>query len=67
MNRPDEACALANQAFEAAILELDALPDDDKDSTSIMQLLRVNLTLWTSDQEQGEGAAPEGDTAVEDL
>jgi len=47
---PDKACALAKQAFDAAIAELDTLNEDSyKDSTLIMQLLRDNLTLWTAD------------------
>lgn len=38
------------QAFDEAIAELDTLGEDSyKDSTLIMQLLRDNLTLWTSD------------------
>uniref|UniRef100_A0A7S0LSW2 14-3-3 domain-containing protein n=1 Tax=Coccolithus braarudii TaxID=221442 RepID=A0A7S0LSW2_9EUKA len=45
-----EACVLAKQAFDAAIAELDKLDEESyKDSTLIMQLLRDNLTLWTSD------------------
>ena len=44
------ACHLAKQAFDEAIAELDTLNEDSyKDSTLIMQLLRDNLTLWTSD------------------
>jgi len=50
MNSPDRACQLAKQAFDDAISELDQLSEDSyKDSTLIMQLLRDNLTLWTSD------------------
>jgi len=50
MNSPDRACQLAKQAFDDAIAELDTLSEDSyKDSTLIMQLLRDNLTLWTSD------------------
>lgn len=50
MNSPDRACHLAKQAFDDAIAELDTLSEDSyKDSTLIMQLLRDNLTLWTSD------------------
>jgi len=50
MNSPDKACKLAKQAFDDAIAELDSLSEDSyKDSTLIMQLLRDNLTLWTSD------------------
>merc|ERR1711920_462293 len=51
----DEACKMARTAFEDAIAELDSVAEDSyKDSTLIMQLLRDNLTLWTSDQEGGE-------------
>lgn len=50
MNSPERACHLAKQAFDEAISELDALSEDSyKDSTLIMQLLRDNLTLWTTD------------------
>ena len=46
-----EACKLAKTAFDAAIADLDTLNEDSyKDSTLIMQLLRDNLTLWTSGQ-----------------
>ncbi|XP_077397140.1 tyrosine 3-monooxygenase/tryptophan 5-monooxygenase activation protein, epsilon polypeptide 1 [Festucalex cinctus] len=55
LNSPDRACRLAKAAFDDAIAELDTLSEDSyKDSTLIMQLLRDNLTLWTSDM-QGEG------------
>jgi 14-3-3 protein beta/theta/zeta len=47
---PEQACALAKTAFDDAIAELDTLSEESyKDSTLIMQLLRDNLTLWTSD------------------
>lgn len=52
------ACHLAKQAFDEAISELDTLNEESyKDSTLIMQLLRDNLTLWTSDipEEGGNG------------
>ncbi|EHA8590132.1 14-3-3-like protein [Cocos nucifera] len=52
LNSPDRACALAKQAFDEAIAELDTLGEESyKDSTLIMQLLRDNLTLWTSDMQ----------------
>merc|ERR1712110_342532 len=55
LQNPDEACKMARTAFEDAIAELDNVQEDSyKDSTLIMQLLRDNLTLWTSDQEGGE-------------
>uniref|UniRef100_A0AC35UH83 14_3_3 domain-containing protein n=1 Tax=Rhabditophanes sp. KR3021 TaxID=114890 RepID=A0AC35UH83_9BILA len=63
LNAPDRACQLAKQAFDDAIAELDTLNEDSyKDSTLIMQLLRDNLTLWTSDSgENADGAeADEG-------
>nr|XP_058949155.1 14-3-3 protein homolog 2-like [Pocillopora verrucosa] len=48
-NAPDQACKLAKKAFDDSISELDTLKEDSyKDSTLIMQLLRDNLTLWTS-------------------
>merc|ERR1711948_203816 len=54
LQQPDEACKMARTAFEDAIAELDNVAEDSyKDSTLIMQLLRDNLTLWTSDQEGG--------------
>ncbi|PHU20451.1 14-3-3 protein 10 [Capsicum chinense] len=50
LNSSDKACSMAKQAFEEAIAELDTLGEESyKDSTLIMQLLRDNLTLWTSD------------------
>ena len=55
-NAPEQACQLAKTAFDEAIAELDTLNEETyKDSTLIMQLLRDNLTLWTSDQQDEEG------------
>ncbi|ORY06082.1 14-3-3 protein [Basidiobolus meristosporus CBS 931.73] len=57
LNSPDRACHLAKQAFDDAIAELDTLSEESyKDSTLIMQLLRDNLTLWTSDIQDSEAA-----------
>jgi 14-3-3 protein beta/theta/zeta len=65
-NAPEQACTLAKQAFDDAIAELDTLNEESyKDSTLIMQLLRDNLTLWTSDtgdeanDAEGDGAGNE--------
>mmetsp|Transcript_2079 Transcript_2079/g.3333 ORF Transcript_2079/g.3333 Transcript_2079/m.3333 type:complete len:257 (-) Transcript_2079:292-1062(-) len=67
MGSPDRACHLAKQAFDDAIAELDTLSEESyKDSTLIMQLLRDNLTLWTSDQGDEPAGDGEGDVQVED-
>jgi len=61
MNNPQNACSLAKRAFDDAIAELDMLNEDSyKDSTLIMQLLRDNLTLWTSDIDAGEEEKVDG-------
>lgn len=58
LNSPEKACSLAKSAFDNAIAELDQLNEESyKDSTLIMQLLRDNLTLWTSDTAADEGEA----------
>jgi tetratricopeptide (TPR) repeat protein len=47
------ACDLAKEAFDSAIEKLDTLggdSDEYRDSTLIMQLLRDNLTLWNSEE-----------------
>ncbi|KAG8580204.1 hypothetical protein GDO81_007194 [Engystomops pustulosus] len=64
LNSPEKACQLAKTAFDEAIAELDTLNEDSyKDSTLIMQLLRDNLTLWTSDAagEDNEAVEPAGE------
>lgn len=63
LTAPEKACQLAKQAFDDAIAELDTLNEDSyKDSTLIMQLLRDNLTLWTSDaQIEAEAAGTEAE------
>ena len=66
LNSPDKACQIAKQAFDDAISELDTLNEESyKDSTLIMQLLRDNLTLWTSDQADGDEEAADGDEGKE--
>eukprot|EP00421_Protoceratium_reticulatum_P009044 CAMPEP_0168374058 /NCGR_PEP_ID=MMETSP0228-20121227/9108_1 /TAXON_ID=133427 /ORGANISM="Protoceratium reticulatum, Strain CCCM 535 (=CCMP 1889)" /LENGTH=243 /DNA_ID=CAMNT_0008386999 /DNA_START=70 /DNA_END=801 /DNA_ORIENTATION=+ len=52
-----KAIEIARAAFEGAIAELDSVVVDSyQDTTSIMQLLRDNLTLWTAEPGAGEGA-----------
>ena len=55
MNFPTRACQLAKTAYDEAIADIDQLEDENyKDSTTIMQLIRDNLTLWTSELEQDD-------------
>jgi len=55
LKEPEKACDLAKKSFDAAIEKLDTLNDASyKDSTLIMQLLRDNLTLWTSSNDDDD-------------
>ncbi|KAL9980045.1 hypothetical protein ACROYT_G008584 [Oculina patagonica] len=66
LNSPERACRLAKSAFDDAITQIESLEDGQyKDSTLIMQLLRDNLTLWTSDM-QGDDD-PKQDIDVQDV
>merc|ERR1712125_243000 len=61
-NEPEKACSVAKQAFDMAISELDSLTEGSyRDSTLIMQLLRDNLTLWTSDMGNEDEASGDDD------
>jgi len=62
LNSQDEACSLAKQAFDDAISGLDKLSDDSyKETTLILQLIRENLSLWTSNKgDEDEGEKEEG-------
>jgi hypothetical protein len=62
--QPSEACTMARTAFDQAIAELDNLDEEQyKDSTTIMQLIRDNLTLWTSEMQD----VPKDGAIIEDL
>jgi len=62
LNSPDLACKLAKQAFDNAISDLETLEEEEyRDSATIMQLLRDNLTLWTSDLVEGADGGNMGD------
>ena len=66
LNSPEQACKLAKTTFDAAISDLESLDDDKyKESATIMQLLRDNLTLWTADTQ--EETAPKGKEEAQDL
>ena len=68
LNSPDRACHIAKQAFDDAIAELDTLSEESyKDSTLIMQLLRDNLTLWTSDAADAAETSAPADSQVGDV
>lgn len=53
LGQKEKACELAKQSFDDAIEKLDSLSDHQyKDSTLIMQLLRDNLTIWSTDNNE---------------
>lgn len=57
-NDPKQACQLAKQAFDDAIADIEKIEEENyKDSTTIMQLIRDNLTLWTTELEHGDEQA----------
>ena len=53
MQQQNDACTMAQKAFDDAIQNLENLTDENayKDSTMILQLIRDNLSLWTSEAE----------------
>ena len=63
LNQPEKACELASSAFDLAMsqelgIDDSAGPNDNqKDAMLIMQLLRDNLTLWTSEAISDESQA----------
>lgn len=56
-NDPKQACQIAKTAFDDAIADIENIQDADyRDATTIMQLMKDNLTLWTSElDDQDEG------------
>lgn len=57
MNDPQSAIQIANSAFQDGIQQLERIEDDQyKDSTTILQLLKENIDMWSVDagQELGE-------------
>jgi len=57
LNDPAKACNLAKQAFDDAIADIEHIEEEQyKDATTIMQLIRDNLTLWTAElQDEADG------------
>ena len=53
MGQPEKDCQLAKSAFDSAISDLEGLDDEQyKDSATILQLIKDNLTIWNSDMEK---------------
>jgi len=56
LQQPDKAKKTADKAFDRAISNIDKVTDETyKDCTLIMQLLKDNLTLWTSEIPADDG------------
>jgi 14-3-3 protein epsilon len=56
MNDPATACSIANHAFQEGIQQLEKIEDDQyKDSTTILQLLKENIDMWSVDLAQDQG------------
>ena len=65
LSQPDIACKLAKTAFDNAIQDLEQLEEEEyRDSATIMQLLRDNLTLWTSDLVDGADGGNNNDGEI---
>ncbi|KAM3137257.1 hypothetical protein pb186bvf_010627 [Paramecium bursaria] len=57
LNDAAKACSLAKQAFDDAIADIEQIEETQyKDATTIMQLIRDNLTLWTSELDDDANA-----------
>ncbi|KQJ87862.1 putative 14-3-3-like protein GF14-H isoform X1 [Brachypodium distachyon] len=57
MNCHERACQVAKQAFDEATAEINSMGVEGyNDSTLMMQLLKDNLTLWTSELTGGESS-----------
>mmetsp|Transcript_59504 Transcript_59504/g.128717 ORF Transcript_59504/g.128717 Transcript_59504/m.128717 type:complete len:257 (-) Transcript_59504:91-861(-) len=71
LRNSSEACALASSTYESAVADAEHLSDEQyKDSPAILQLIRDNLTLWTSPEGKEDPEAwkvQQDGTAVEDL
>ena len=53
LSKPEYACRTARTAFEDALAEIDEAAEEFyEDTTSIMKLLRDNVTLWETDRDE---------------
>lgn len=67
LNDPKEACVIARTAFDNAIENLEGLSETHyRDSTLIMQLLRDNLTLWNSREDNSRITEDEREASIEE-
>jgi 14-3-3 protein epsilon len=56
LNDPATACRIANDAFQEGIQRLENIDDEQyKDSTTILQLLKENIDMWSVDLGQEGG------------
>ena len=60
MNDQEKATNMAKKTFDEAISNLDDMKEEEyKDAALILQLLRDNITIWTSNEEEDEGTKGE--------
>ncbi len=56
MNDPAQACKIASETFEEGIKKIDHIEDEHyKDSTTILQLLKENIDMWSVDMQNEHG------------
>lgn len=56
MNDPVKACKIASETFEEGIKKIDHIEDEHyKDSTTILQLLKENIDMWSVDIQNENG------------
>ena len=56
MNDPVRACKIASETFEEGIKKIDHIEDEHyKDSTTILQLLKENIDMWSVDMQNENG------------
>lgn len=56
MNDPMRACKIASETFEEGIKKIDHIEDEHyKDSTTILQLLKENIDMWSVDMQNENG------------
>lgn len=66
MGEPKKACELAKNVFDNAINEIDDVDEAQyKDSAMILQLLRDNITLWTTQLEEEEADENRDDDVID--